>query len=439
MRKKYQHSQGFSLLELLVALGILLILTTFVIGAFTSGLRSIRRESNLALRDSELKRALELMTTEIGQAGTTPEIVDPFINPITGNTGDCDGDGDVDDNSGEGDGGDGDSDSDSGDGEIGCGETAKLSPLAAAGANIIVLNSLSGDVSKATRGLYPGRPLVLGLPEGSDNSEVVKISNISNNTVTLPGVLPAPGVFPASITGLPHTVALNNLGVTSPMLPNMFGILNPPPAMPITADKVIAPNPTNPAANPVRFGFVGDILGDGNLYYVEYTYDYAASALSPTGVIGRLMRSITPVSPTVNPLGSAKAQAATILDNVTMVRFELVYGGANVPIPVSVRIRIGAQTSVPEPTIAGSQARFREVTGSTEIVPRGTSAAALIFASGGEKDLRAMMPPCNTSMTKAEGVGFAPCAAWGTWNWWQNVLNNYAGKNPVTGLAQALP
>ncbi|MEW6736979.1 MAG: type II secretion system protein [Acidobacteriota bacterium] len=351
-KMRERHQQGFSLLELIVALGILLIITAFVISAFTNGLKTLERERGLADRDSEVKRAVELMTIEIGQAGVTPEVLD--ADSLLGGT------------------------------LIGI-------DLSAIGQTIIPLAN-AGGAAAAIRGFYPGRPLILGLPEGSAISETVKILNV-NAGCTAPCVT----LSASSATSLLHTAALSNLGISSPMLPNPFGILNPPPTLPMTA-------PFEKTVN--RIGFVGDILGDGNLYYVDYRFD------SSLGRIFRTMRRISDGNGRVDDV---------ILDNVTAANFTIVYPSAAVPVPVAVRISVTAQSSVPEARIVGGSVTattFKTVSVNTEVVPRGTAAAAVIWVNVSQNVVRSMIPPCNGT---GVGTGVPPCN-WSAVPWWQNVL-----------------
>jgi prepilin-type N-terminal cleavage/methylation domain-containing protein len=354
------RKMGFSLIELMIAMTILLIITSFVVSAFTSSIRSMRRERALADRDAVAKRAIELMTIELGQAGVIPEFVDlkssngPTIN------------------------------------------------------NDLLVGTTSFSIQEPFRGLYPGRPLILGLPEGDTLlSERLKIANLSfdNRSVDL--------TSPTTLIHQVNTVspATPNGEISSPMLPIPFGILNPPPLTINSEGKKQIPL-TSLTKQVNTIGFVGDILDDGSLQYVEYTLNN-----------GRLFRSITPIKEDV------KRPFELLLDNVDIQNssFTIVYYSSRVPIPVSVRIAIKSRSSVTEPIITGSKINtssvedldrlYKSITSTTEVMPRGTYAAALIWSNGGENQLRDMLPPCSIS----GGGGFPPCE-WNSYPWWKNVL-----------------
>src|SRR5882672_2608558 len=124
IRKFYQN--GFSLFELVVSLGLLLIITSFVISALTSALRTQRREVKVATRDANVKRAIELMTIELGQAGVTPNILDPTTINATNPTS----------------------------------TSTNLQNKVDPGGSQARLQNGAGATS-AVRGMYPGRPLIM--------------------------------------------------------------------------------------------------------------------------------------------------------------------------------------------------------------------------------------------------------------------------------------
>lgn len=384
MLKKNKNNKGFSLIELLITLAILLIVSAVIISAFTSTVKSLRRETGIAQRDSDVKRALQLMSLELEQAGTSPDILNTnSANPTTTTL------------------------------QNAINVTAAAYPSTFS--NLSLTNTTSGF---AVRGLYPGRRLILGLPEGSNNSQTLQVASLPNNCTN-------PCAISVTNNGAKNHPAATP--VTSPALPIMFGILNPPPLtsgnLPLTAT----------SKNVNRVGFIGDILSNGRLQYVEYTYDAATS---------RIYRSLTPLDPNdpdnaaLNPNAPNKAPATVLLDNVLPgTQFTINYYSTIVPIPVSVVISIRVRSNVAERRTGTPT--FNEITSTLEIVPRGTAAAALIFANGGEQPLRAMAPPCNGA---APGTGYQPCTGWNTnnWPWWNRVITNFTATN-FNGMSQALP
>jgi type II secretory pathway pseudopilin PulG len=355
MKFQSKSYSGFSLIELIISIGILLIVTALVSNAFTSTIRSTRRERGLADRDAAVKRAIELITVELGQAGIMPDIL-------------------VLDSS----------------------EGSKINSDISSGTTNITIEG-------TFRGFYPGRPIILGLPEGEPNlSETLKISEVTSDSKSLS--LSTPTTLAHQV--IPLSASIANGNISSPSLPNPFGILNPP---------LLTKAPSGPASKIVsRIGFVGEILGDGNLQYVEYSFENS-----------RLLRSITPISE------SNKQPSNVLLDNVdtdvAKTNFTIIYPVPHIPVAASVRISITARSSVPEPKITGgaidSDRTFMSITAAGEVMPRGTAAAAYIWSKGGEKQLRNMLPACSGS---APGTGFPPCN-WSSVPWWKNVLSFSSG------------
>lgn len=383
MRKeKTRKEKGFSLFELVVVLGILLLILGIVFSGFTNGLKTFRQERSKAERDSDLKRVLELMSIELAQAGVTPAI------------------------------------------------NLEESSITAEKSSATVTGALNSGATNFTLthpiGLYPYRPIILELPEDATNSEKVIAGSISGNTVTL---LSGKTVAKSHATGI---------SIGSPSYPNMFGILNPPPTTGST--KTLAPTT---GLAPVRLGFFGDMLGDGTLYYVEYTYDYNIRTLNgvSSGFIGRLRRSITKIDSTLNAM-SKKATATTILNNATNVTFTLVYPASGTKVPIGVNILVEAETSAPiasSKTGTYNQAQagdlFSRISARTQIYLRGTGSAANIIAAGGENVLREMMPPCSTTNATA----LPPCTGWTGVPWWGVVRDNFAGKKINNTDLEPLP
>ncbi|MFY9223287.1 MAG: prepilin-type N-terminal cleavage/methylation domain-containing protein [Blastocatellia bacterium] len=385
MLKKNKNNKGFSLIELLITLAILLIVSAVIISAFTSTVKSLRRETGIAQRDSDVKRALQLMSLELEQAGTSPDILNTnSANPTTTTL------------------------------QNAINVTAAVYPSTFN--NLSLSNATSGF---SIRGLYPGRRLILGLPEGSNNSQTLQVASLPNNCTN-------PCAISVTNNGAKNHPAATP--VSSPSLPLMFGILNPPPL----STGGILPLTTTSKAPVSRIGFVGDILGNGRLHYVEYTYDDQSD---------RIYRSLTPLDPNdpdnaaLNPNAPNKAPATVLLDNVLDASFTINYYSINVPIPVSVLVSVRVRSNVAERRTGTPT--FNEITSTLEIVPRATAAAALIFANGGEQPLRAMAPPCNGTGT---GTGYPPCNGWNTnnWPWWNRVITNFTATT-FNGMSQDLP
>jgi prepilin-type N-terminal cleavage/methylation domain-containing protein len=339
-------TKGFSLIELVVALALLLIMTTFVTGAFTNAVRSQRRERGVSDRDRYIKRAIELMVSELAQAGVTPAFSDHVVVSNIAGT------------------------------------TVNLAPAAGYAANV-------------TSGLYPQRPIILGLPESGASSEKLIIS-----TVTI-------GSSVATTTAATSGHTAPNDGISSPVFPNPFGILNPVPAA--AGAKTVN-----------RIGFVGDLLSDGEMYYVEYSLS--------GGSLVRTCRRIRDGNGTAN---------VSLLDNVTALSFTITYS-ANL-IATRVDISITAQSSAPEPQIKGGKANagaFQAITVKSDVVPRGTAAADLIWSNYGQNNLRSMAPPCsNTTGANATLKTYPPCTSWNgvptAATWWGNVYSYAYNANPL--------
>src|SRR5262249_32851907 len=177
--------EGFSLVELAIATLILLIIVAFVFQGFSNAILTVRRERGLADRDAQVRRAVELMTAELSQAGVTPEFTLNPGDPTSSGT--------------------------------------QINAAVSSGADQIQFNG-SGA------GLYPGRPIVLTLPNTVSASESKVIQHVNS------GCSPTPCVTTTLNTTQAHAA---NDYISSPMLPLPFGILNPPPltsgALPLTA------------------------------------------------------------------------------------------------------------------------------------------------------------------------------------------------------------
>lgn len=379
VKKIMRIEKGFSLFELVVVLGILLLILGIVFSGFTNGLRTFRQERAKAERDADLKRVLELMAIELGQAGVTPNIINEDVT------------------------------------------ATQTGPVTSGN---ITAGSTTINLSHTT-GLYPRRPIILELPENSTNSEALVINNVTSSTqITLVSGAKA------------HT---GTVGIGSPSYPNMFGILNPPPSTAATS-RSIEPQTS---LTPVRLGFFGDILGNGSLYYVEYTYVYTNRVLNgvSNGFIGSLRRSITPIDSTLTT-SSTKRTATTILDNVTRVKFVLTYPSTTIQVPITAGIEVETETSAPIAStkkgsynLATAADLFNRISARTQVYLRGTGSAANIINARGEAELRKMMPTCNTSSATA----LPPCPSWTGVAWWGVVKDNFAGKSYNNSTTESLP
>src|SRR5690242_21820744 len=85
-RRERSNQEGYSLIELLIAVVVLLVIVTFVVGGFTNAIKVGRRERGLADRDAQARRAMELMTVELSQAGMTPEFTVNPADPLSSGT-----------------------------------------------------------------------------------------------------------------------------------------------------------------------------------------------------------------------------------------------------------------------------------------------------------------------------------------------------------------
>jgi type II secretory pathway pseudopilin PulG len=323
---KSRKVAGFSLVELLITITVLMIITGLVLNSLSNSLKMANLEKNLAARDAQVKRAVELMSIELAQAGVTPVFTS---NP---------------------------------DPQTGTGPVINVDLVPPA--TVVPLSSVLG--------FYPGRPITLTLPEGGATSEERTVNRIDGSQLI--------------INTSTEKLHAKGDAVSSPMLPNIYGILNPPSG----TEKTVT-----------RLGFMGDILGNNSLQYVEYYFNN-----------GSLYRSITPIDGTTTVKGSYEL----LLDNLNACNFTIAYANASLPIPVAARISILARADVSDEALTtGGERRFRTITVNTEVQLRGTSAAALIWSRNGETALRSMMPPCT-------GSGFPPCANWKDYPWWSNLL-----------------
>jgi prepilin-type N-terminal cleavage/methylation domain-containing protein len=342
MRNQLFHidNQGFSLVELLISMTVLLVITGVAVSSLNDGLKRSRLERNLAARDSQVKRAVELISLELAQTGITPDFTN---NP---------------------------------------------DPLVGLGPVInddLALSTTNITLSSVT-GLYPGRPITLTLPEGGIDSEECSITSISGNSIT--------------INAGTSKLHMRGDAISSQMLPNIFGLLNPPSGA-INGRKTVT-----------RLGIMGDILNNNSLQYIEYSFSN-----------GALYRSITPINGTTID----KATFELLLDNLSSCNFTIVYASPTLPIPVSVVISIVARADVSDEAITGNGPRYRTIAANTEVQLRGMSAASVIWSRNGEGALRSMMPPCSGGPVS----GFPPCTSWNTYPWWNNLLNFTNTPDPL--------
>ncbi len=235
------RENGFSLTELLVSLLILSSIMGAVLTLVSTAVSQHDAEQNAVDMSQGARSGLELMTTEIAQAGSHRDHQTTTSGTITGQAG----------------------------------------------------NQSAGVAS--TAGLTVGDFVSVGM--GSSN-ELVEIKAVDTN----------------SITGSFHTTHASGVPVRLFALPYLTGVIRP------------AGLGSSSSATVTTLRFFGDVNADGNLYYVEYSYD-AANA--------RITRSMTPITqatknaalPIVNNVKAGSASFTLYTDSrgvVTSVRLGLV-------------------------------------------------------------------------------------------------------------------
>ena len=226
------RQSGFSLLELMAALGLLLLISGIVMTALKQMMMTRGTVSNRTQMHSSVRSATEVLQQEIGQAGK----ISLPAPPVT-----------------------------------------LASAVAGTGAATQV------TVSSAA-GMFTGEQLVIGPDTGC--------------------------VPPACPAGNQETVALTAVAAStnqiSAIFQNTHAIGAPVMVMGAFASGIVPTNMTN-GSTPTVLKMYGDINGDGNMVYVEYTCDTAA------GNLYRNVMSITAASKP--PLTSAMILLPNILAN----------------------------------------------------------------------------------------------------------------------------
>lgn len=88
MRTK--HEDGFSLIELMVAMVVTLMVTGAVYGLLTGGQNAFRREPGLSDRQQNIRSAMDLIMRDIGSAGAgMPDFIQTFTPGLNGPTSGC--------------------------------------------------------------------------------------------------------------------------------------------------------------------------------------------------------------------------------------------------------------------------------------------------------------------------------------------------------------
>ena len=216
---------GFSLIELLFATGLLLVVSSIVTTALIQMTNAQKTIWNRTEMHSGIRGATELLQQEVGQAGriATPESVAPltFQTSITAAAGQVSGSCDP------------------------------ANPTA--GAQSVTLNSVAG--LWATGGLNPSYVMLTTMD--GNNQESFRVATVTPGT-------------PPSITAcftkehLVGTVVMPLGGFVTGIVPDT-GVVN--------------------GSGPYVLKLYGDINGDGNMVYVEYTCDTTA---------GKLYRNVMP-------------------------------------------------------------------------------------------------------------------------------------------------
>jgi prepilin-type N-terminal cleavage/methylation domain-containing protein len=227
---------GFSLPELLIAVTILLIISSTVTSALLQMTNAQQTINNRTQLHAGVRSATELLQQEVGQAGLIA-----LPTPVT--------------------------------------LTAAVAPLA----TTATLSSVAG--------IFVNERLLI---DAGSQEETVQVSNIAGNTITI-----SRSVDSADMTIKNWFVNAHAAGA-SVRVPGGFGTGIVPPA----------PGFTNGSTASV-LKLYGDINGDGNMVYVEYTCDplpvNGIATLNPPGT-GQLYRNVMPFDQTTAKLAPAASQ-----------------------------------------------------------------------------------------------------------------------------------
>ena len=236
-QREAKRERGFSLVELLVAMTILLVVSSVVTSGIMQMSKTQRTIVNRTQMHTDVRSATELLQQEIGQSGAIT--LPPGVAPT-------------------------------------------LTAAVAVGATTATLSTVSG--------MFVGEKLLIGKGDNADDldqAETVGIASISGTTVTFSSTF-----VDKHASGAPVRVV------------GVFGT------------GIVPPGAANGSTGSV-LKLYGDVNGDGNMVYVEYTCDTSTTP----GFLYRSMSSIT---------AGSKAANVTLLDNV-LVNPPASVGGANPP------------------------------------------------------------------------------------------------------------
>jgi prepilin-type N-terminal cleavage/methylation domain-containing protein len=248
-----RHSEsGFSLVELLVATALLLVVSSIVTGALMQMTQAQATIWNRTEMHSGIRGATELLQQEVGQAGRAAlSATVSLLAPVGPTAGTCDPSA-----------------------PTAPADTVAVVSKDAAG-NVVVsvngVNPLSGIFAQG--GANPAYMLMATLD--GDNQEVVKIGAVDKVGSTITACFTKPHLAGAVITPLG--------AFATGIVPNV-GIAN--------------------GSTPTVLKLYGDIIGDGNMVYVEYTCD---------AVNHNLYRNVMPYDAVGKP---AVTNAQILLSNI---------------------------------------------------------------------------------------------------------------------------
>jgi len=221
------RQSGFSLLELMVALGLLLLISGIVMTALKQMMMTQGTVSNRTEMHSSVRSATEVLQQEIGQAGKI-SLPAPPVTPVT-----------------------------------------LASAVTVTGTATQVTVGCAAVTGSCAAGMFTGEQLVIGPDTGC--------------------------VSPACPAGNRETVALTAVAAATNQITaifeNVHAIGAPVMVVGAFASGIV---PTNKAfgSTPTVLKMYGDINGDGNMVYVEYTCDTAR---------GNLYRNVMPFTAATKP------------------------------------------------------------------------------------------------------------------------------------------
>lgn len=257
-----RRQAGFTLLEMLVGLAVMLVVVGVIMTAMFNMMQTQGTIQNRTEMHSNVRNATELLSQEIGQAGKIS------LPPVGGPGGACP-----------------------------LGQAALTTPVIA---NLAIAQPV-GVCSSA--GMFQGELLTIADNGPQTETVTLTVDPAGTNTITaiftqphLAGVpVVSRGAFASGIVPPAPGVPGGWPGYSYPGNPNL--------PVPIPANLL----DTGSTGNVLKL--YGDINGDGNLVYVEYTCDY-------TNNPGTLWRSVTPVIPgAVNLLASRVGLLNNLIPN----------------------------------------------------------------------------------------------------------------------------